>query len=71
MLIVVAAIGGKVNFATRWRRISKYRTEDVATNDIEVLQLRQKLVTGTDWQIPDMPEQPHGFQATLPLFFRK
>ena len=40
------------------------KRKDIATNDIEVLQLRPKLVTRIDWQIPDMPVQSHGFQAT-------
>ena len=63
MLIVVAAIGGNVEIGMRRRRMLKMRRKDIATYDIEVLQLRQNLVTRIDWQIPDMPVQSHGFQA--------
>ena len=49
-------IGGKVNC----RITNKY----VTTNGIEVLQLGQKLVTGIDWQIPNVPEKSHSFRAT-------
>ena len=50
-------IGGRV----KCRITSKY----VTTNGIEVLQLGQKLVTGKDWQIPNVPEKSHSFRATL------
>ena len=63
MLIVVAVIGGNVKSRKR-RGMRRMRRKDIATNNIEVLQLRQKLVTRIDWQIPDMPVQSYGFQAT-------
>ena len=65
MLIVVAVIGGRVKSGMRRKRMILMRRNDIATNDTEVLQLRQKLVTRIGLQIPDLPIQPYGFQAII------
>ena len=52
MLIVIAAIGGNVE-------------GEIATYDIEVLELRKKFVTRIGWKIPDLPLELSGFRAII------
>ena len=67
MLIDVAVIGGRVKRIDYkrigLRRKRRIRRTEITTNDIEVLQLRQNLVTGIDWHIPNLPELSHSFQV--------
>ena len=42
----------------------KWKRRKITTKDIEVLQLRQKLVTGINWHIPNLPELSHCFQIS-------
>ena len=58
---MVAAIGGNVQGQMRL----SMRRNEIATDDIEVLQVGQKFVTRIGWQIPDLPLELHGFQATI------
>ena len=57
---MVAAIGGNVLGQMRLGT----RRNEIATDDIEVLQLGKKFVRRIGWQIPDLPLELHGFQAT-------
>ena len=62
MLIVIAAIGGNVESQMSLRRNIKMRRKEIATYDIEVLELRKKFVTRIGLKIPDLPLELHGFR---------